>query len=87
MSKNFVYDTVLNNMMDRPSGSDITALGSMRKAAKALVYDAPKFVLYDAAWSGFAEGLGIKESRELRMPWEDLEKPDEPAQAPVTPPQ
>jgi hypothetical protein len=33
----------------------------------------PKFILYDAAWGGFAEGLGIREPQELVGPWERKE--------------
>jgi hypothetical protein len=41
------------------------------KGVKLVVFDIPKFIIYDAALCGFAEGLGIREHRELRAPWED----------------
>ncbi len=34
-----------------------------------VVYDMPKLLLYDAAWVGFAEGLGPREPQELRVSW------------------
>jgi hypothetical protein len=80
MSKNFVYDTVLNNMLGAPSGHRITPW----RVAKALGYNMPKFILYDAAWGGFAEGLGIREPRELRTPW-DKDDDEKPTGPPVRP--
>jgi hypothetical protein len=83
MSKRDVSD-MFTSMLGKPSGYRIsfrrmagsTAEGALKgtvlvgKGVKLLGYDIPKFILYDAAWGGFAEGLGIREPRELRAPWE-----------------
>ena len=84
MSKRDVSD-MFTSMLGKPSGYRIsfgriagsTAEGAWKgtvlvgKGVKFLGYDIPKSILYDAAWGGFAEGLGIREPRELRAtPWE-----------------
>jgi hypothetical protein len=76
MSKYDVSDA-FTRMLGKPSGYRFSFRRIARLSAeqtwngvKLLGYDIPKFLLYDALWGGFAEGLGIREHRELRAPWE-----------------
>jgi hypothetical protein len=86
MSKHFVYDTALNNMIGKPSGYRISPWSVMEtsakyagKGVKFVGYDVPKLLLYDAAWGGLVEGLGLREPRDMKMPWENSE--EEPAES------
>lgn len=70
MSKEFVQLAAASTL-DVPS----SRLPSLWRSLKFVAYDMPKFILYDAAWTGFAEGLGLREAQELRAPWESDSPP------------
>jgi hypothetical protein len=44
------------------------------KGVKLVGYDVPKLLLYEAAWGGLAEGLGLREPRDMKIPWENNEE-------------
>ena len=64
MSKEFVQLAAASTLDVPPS-----QFPSVWQSLKFVAYDIPKFFLYDAAWGGFAEGLGLRQPQKLPVPW------------------